>query len=212
MTDFPKFLTDGYKRFKTETYEQNKDVYQRLAVYGQTPRVLVVGCSDSRVDPKIIFGAESGELFTVRNVANLVPPYETDGAYHGVSAALEYGIMHLEIQHVVVLGHVGCGGIKAMMDPKTELREDMTFISNWVMMMSEQRDQVLADMPDATPQEHVAELEHRSIEASLGNLRTFPFVQKKMEDGLLYLHGAYYNLHSGSLFVLNQETKKFEQL
>lgn len=211
MTNFPQFLIDGHTHFKEKTYPENRQRYEELAK-GQTPKVLLVGCSDSRVDPITIFGAEPGDLFIVRNVANIVPPYETEGAFHGVSAALEFGIMHLEIEHVVVLGHAGCGGIKAMMDPETEFRSDMVFISDWVKMMSDDRDAVLAEMPHASMGDKLEALELRAINSSINNLRGFPFVKSKEDAGELALHGAYFDVSSGSLFALDTKTNQFNKI
>lgn len=212
MVSFPEFLIEGHQNFRVKKYDQDPKTYEMLATKGQKPRVMLVGCSDSRVDPFLIFGAEPGELFVVRNVANLVPPYETGGAFHGVSAALEFGIMHLEVEHVVVLGHTGCGGVQAMLDPETEFRSDMVFISNWVKMMSEQRDQVLKDMPHACADDKMEALEQLSIKASLENLRTFPFVSRKVDAGVLQLHGAYFDVGSGSLFTLENSDGQFHKV
>ncbi|GJM03083.1 MAG: carbonic anhydrase [Rhodomicrobium sp.] len=206
MKNFPSYLIEGHKKFKREDFPKERSSYEKLATVGQAPKVLVVGCSDSRVDPSHIFNAEAGDLFMVRNVANLVPPYEADGAYHGVSAALEFGVMHLEVEHVVVLGHTGCGGIHAMLDPDAPLRDDMTFITNWVSMMSEERDIVCRDMPDSDMEDQMDALEQRSISASLENLKSFPFIQKRVSEGKLALHGAYFDVATAGLYVRDGET------
>ncbi len=212
MTKFPQFLIDGHQRFKDTTPKETKDKYEQLADQGQKPGVLVVGCSDSRADPITIFHAEPGDLFVVRNVANIVPPYVTTGAHHGVSSALEFGILHLGIEHVLVLGHAGCGGIKAVMDPETEKRDDLLFVSTWVSIMSETRDAVLKDMPDATEDEKLKALELRAINSSLTNLMTFPFVKEKVAEGKLSLHGGYFDVRSASMFISDPETKEFYKL
>ncbi len=201
MAEFPEFLIDGHRKFKGEVFSQDQQVYHRLATEGQNPDVMVIACSDSRVSPTQIFNADPGELFMVRNVANLVPPYQDDESYHGVSAALEFGVMHLKVAHVLVLGHTGCGGVNAMLDPKAPLRDDMKFISNWVSMMADARDAVLRDMPDADLAAQMDALEQRTINASIENLRSFPFVKAREEAGKLALHGAYFDVGSGSLIV-----------
>lgn len=210
MAEFPAQLIEGYKKFREGTYLPNQHAYELLADKGQSPDVLVIGCSDSRVNPNEVFAAGPGELFIIRNVANLVPPYETLGAYHGVSAALEFAVLHLEVGHVVVLGHTGCGGVKAMLDPATPSREDMTFISSWVSMMSMVRDDVVRDMADAPIEEQVVELEKRSIMASLVNLRSFPFVKSREDRGFLQLHGSYFDVGSGNLLLHHAETGTFQ--
>lgn len=201
MTDFPDFLLNGHRKFKGKTFSNEQEVYHRLATEGQNPDVMVIACSDSRVSPTQIFNADPGELFMVRNVANLVPPYEEDGRYHGVSAALEFGVRHLEVGHVVVLGHTGCGGINAMLDPKAPLRDDMRFISNWVSMMADARDAVLREMADADFDDQMDSLEQRTINKSIENLRSFPFVKERVDAGKLALHGAYFDVGRGSLIV-----------
>lgn len=209
MKQFPQHLIEGHIKFKREDYPREQSNYMALATEGQAPKVLIVGCSDSRVDPTLIFNAQPGDIFMVRNVANLVPPYQADGAYHGVSAALEFGVMHLEVEHVVVLGHRGCGGINAMLDPKAPLRDDMTFITNWVSMMSDARDAVRRDMPDASVEDQVDALVQRSISASLDNLRSFPFIQQRVSDGKLLLHGAYFDVGTAGLYVRDGETGQY---
>lgn len=210
MKSFPFYLIEGHKKFKNEDYPRERSNYERLAIKGQSPKVLVVGCSDSRVDPTHIFKTEPGDIFMVRNVANLVPPYESDGSYHGVSAALEFGVMHLKVEHVVVLGHRGCGGINAMLDPNTPLRDDMSFIHNWVSMMDDERDAVREAMPDASMEDQMDALEQRSISASLDNLKTFPFIQKRIADGSLSLHGAYFDVETAGLYVRDGETGTYK--
>jgi len=209
MVKFPNYLIEGHKVFLNNKYLPHKETYEHLADAGQNPEVLVIGCSDSRVNPNDIFNSAPGQLFIIRNVANLVPPFETLGAYHGVSAALEFGIQHLEIKHVVVLGHTGCGGVKAMLDTTAPFRSDMTFINNWVSMMSDERDEVLKALPKASLADQMEALEQRSITASLNNLRSFPFVKKREDAGQLALHGTYFDVASGSLFVRDPESGVF---
>ncbi len=209
MAEFPGSLLEGHRKFREGAYQPQQERYQKLAEEGQSPEVLVIGCSDSRVNPNDIFTADPGELFIVRNVANLVPPFEELGAYHGVSAALEFGVMHLKVSHVVVLGHTGCGGVKAMLDPATAFRDDMTFINNWISMMAEARDSVLSEMASADLEAQMEALEQRCIKSSLENLRTFPFVKQREAEGSLHLHGAYFEVGRGLLHVHHSESDAF---
>ena len=210
MPNFPTLLLEGHRKFRNGTFLEQRDKYHTLAEEGQSPEVLVIGCSDSRVNPNEIFSLGAGDIFIVRNVANLVPPFEELGAYHGVSAALEFGVMHLKVKHVVVLGHTGCGGVKAMLDPATAFRDDMTFINNWISMMAEPRDAVLQEMKDECETAKMEALEQRCIQASLQNLRTFPFVRNQEAAGALQLHGAYFDVGPGLLHIHNQRTGGFE--
>ncbi len=158
MSSFPEVLTDRYLRFKLRHFVANADHYEELATYGQNPDTMVISCSDSRVDPETIFSAMPGELFIVRNVANLVPPYETGGKYHGVSTAIEFAVMNLRIKDLVVLGHSGCGGIKAALDQSAAIQTEAQFISRWMSIIDDARLSVLAShqiSPAAVRQEAV---------------------------------------------------------
>lgn len=212
MNSLPQWLIDGYRQFKNGDYQAEVEKYQRLATEGQAPKVMIVGCSDSRVDPNAIFSADPGELFVVRNVANLVPPFERGGGMHGVSAALEFGVEHLKVEHLIVLGHTGCGGIQAMLDPNTKFRDDMVFISNWVSMMADARDDVITELGEASIIEQMEALQQRSIMGSLENLRSFPFVSNGEAAGTLTLHGAVFDVGSGSLFSLDPATNSFSKI
>ena len=130
MSQFPEHLTDRFRRFKFRHFAPNHDQYEKLAAEGQTPDVMIVSCCDSRVDPETIFSAMPGELFVVRNVANLVPPFETQGKYHGVSAALEFAALNLRVKHIVVMGHSGCGGVRASLDHETLRQTEAAFVTN----------------------------------------------------------------------------------
>jgi carbonic anhydrase len=209
MTHLPDTLIDRYRRFKFRHFAPNQDTYEELAASGQNPEVMVVSCCDSRVDPETIFSAMPGELFVVRNVANLVPPYETSGTYHGVSAALEFAVLNLRVRHILVLGHSGCGGVKAALDRDAARQTEAQFISNWMSMLDNDRAALLTSHPGATPQVVRSELERAAIRTSLANLRTFPCVKTLEGRGRLTLHGAYFDIGSGTLAVLNQATGEF---
>ncbi len=207
---FPKHLIDGYRTFASQRLPTEQTRYRELSDRGQSPAVMVIGCCDSRVSPEVIFDAGPGELFVVRNVANLVPVYQPDGGAHGVSAALEYAVNVLRIQHIVVLGHAQCGGIRAFIDDIEPLSPG-DFIGRWMAMfikpgeVVEQRDQ-------ESRQEFTVRIEKAAIHRSLENLMTFPFVRALVEKGALNLHGAYFGVAEGSLFLLDQEAKEFHSV
>ena len=206
MTHFPDHLTDRFRRFKYRHFVANQDHYETLAQYGQNPDVMVVSCCDSRVDPETIFSAMPGELFVVRNVANLVPPYETSGKYHGVSAALEFAALNLRVKHIVVMGHSGCGGVRACVEHDATRQTEAEFIRNWMSMLDEPRERLLKQNPGFSPKDLSVALEHEAVKTSLANLRTFPCIQILEGKGRVSLHGAYFDIASGTLEVLNHAT------
>src|SRR5579863_10014854 len=189
MLTFPKQLLDGYRTFRTQRLPTEQSRYRELSERGQSPEVMVIGCCDSRVSPEAIFDAGPGELFVVRNIANLVPVYQPDEGAHGVSAALEYAVNVLRVKHIVVLGHAQCGGIRAFID-KIEPLSPGDFIGKWMAMF-------------------IKPIEKAAVFRSLENLMTFPFVKTQAASGALTVHGAYFGVAEGSLFVLDQATKEF---
>lgn len=209
---FPPVLVDRYRRFKYRHFGPNIEHYKRLATFGQHPDVMIVSCCDSRVDPETIFSALPGELFIMRNVANLVPPYETDGKYHGVSAALEFAALNLRVGHVVVMGHAGCGGVKACLDHSAARQTAAQFISGWISMLDDAREKVLAAYPGAEMRELQRQLEFEGVKTSIANLRTFPCVQQLEAKGRVKLHGAYFDIEKGTLWVLNETAGAFVEL
>jgi carbonic anhydrase len=209
MTTFPDHLTDRFKRFKFRHFAPNQDHYETLASQGQSPEVMVISCCDSRVDPEMIFSAMPGELFVVRNVANLVPPFETTGKYHGVSAALEFATLNLRVKHIVVIGHSGCGGVRACLEHSAARQTTAQFISNWMSLLDTAKDKVLADTAHHTLAERGAALEQEGVKTSLANLRTFPCIKILEGKGKVALHGAYFDIASGMLAVLNPVTDTF---
>jgi carbonic anhydrase len=207
MTSFPKHLIDGYRTFTSQRLPTEQSRYRELFERGQSPEVMVIGCCDSRVSPEVIFDAGPGELFVVRNVANLVPVYASDGGVHGVSAALEYAIQVLKVKHIVVLGHAQCGGIRAFVDNAAPLSPNH-FIGRWMSMFIKPDEKV--EIRDReTMQDFVTRIEKAAVFRSLENLLTFPFVQHAVERGALELHGAYFGVAQGSLSVLDQVAKEF---
>ena len=212
MSQFPEHLTDRFRRFKFRHFAPNHDQYEKLAAEGQTPDVMIVSCCDSRVDPETIFSAMPGELFVVRNVANLVPPFETQGKYHGVSAALEFAALNLRVKHIVVMGHSGCGGVRASLDHETLRQTEAAFVTNWMSMLDGARERVLAANPGGDPAVLRRALEREGIKTSLENLRTFPCIQALEAKGRIKLHGTYFDIAEGSLSVLDPVTAEMVAL
>jgi carbonic anhydrase len=209
MSLLPDHLADRYRRFRVRHYAPNHDRYEELAEHGQFPEVMVVSCCDSRVDPETIFSAMPGELFVVRNVANLVPPYETTGKFHGVSAALEFAALNLRVRHIVVIGHSSCGGIRTCLERDAARQTEAQFISNWMSMLDGARDVVRRDLGGRPVLEMAAALERAGVMASIANLRTFPCIQTLESRGRVALHGAHFDIASGALTVLNEGTGQF---
>jgi carbonic anhydrase len=209
MPAFPDHLADRYRRFKFRHFAPNQDHYERLAIEGQNPDVMMVACCDSRVDPETIFSAMPGEMFVVRNVANLVPPYEVEGKFHGVSAALEFAALNLRVKHIVVLGHSGCGGVLACLEHDAARQTEAEFITNWMSMLDGARERVVATLAGKPQRDLRAALEQEGIKTSLQNLRTFPCVRALEGKGRLALHGAYFDIASGTLSALDEKTAVF---
>jgi carbonic anhydrase len=210
MITFPKSLLDGYRTFRTQRLPTEQTRYRELSERGQSPEVMVIGCCDSRVSPEVIFDAGPGELFVVRNVANLVPVYQPDENAHGVSAALEYAVNALRIRHIVVLGHAQCGGIRAFID-RSEPLSPGDFIGRWMAMFIKPGE-VVEQRAHETMQDFTVRIEKAAVFRSLENLMTFPFVRTKVERGELQLHGAYFGVAEGSLFVLDKTAKEFRSV
>jgi carbonic anhydrase len=207
MSPFPQHLIDGYRTFASERLPTEQSRYRELSERGQSPEVMVIGCCDSRVSPEAIFDAGPGELFVVRNIANLVPVYQPDEGAHGVSAALEYAVNVLRVKHIVVLGHAQCGGIRAFID-KIEPLSPGDFIGKWMAMFIKPGE-VVEQRDHETMQKFVERIEKAAVFRSLENLMTFPFVKTQAASGALSVHGAYFGVAEGSLFVLDQATKEF---
>ena len=208
MADF-NALIEGYRRFRTRGWSAQRERWAELAE-GQNPKVMVIACSDSRVDPTQIFDARPGEMFVVRNVANLVPPYEPDSAYHGVSAALEFAVTQLEVEELVVMGHGFCGGCAAALTGQFDDAGQGAghFIAHWIDMLSEARERIRAEHGDLDRAAFRA-MELEGVRISLRNLRTFPWVREREAAGRLKLHGAYFAIADGLLHVLDDAGGEF---
>ena len=196
-------LIDGYYRFRGNEWLQERERWQELAT-GQSPKVMVIACSDSRVEPATIFGSRPGEVFVVRNVANLVPPYEPDGGRHGVSAALEFAVTKLGVEEIVVLGHGACGGVNAALTRSLadSLEGEGGFVANWISLLDEARERVAGE--HGTGEAGQKALEQEGVRVSIANLMTFPFVQERVEAGSLTIHGAVFAIADGKLRVLGE--------
>ncbi len=204
MTQFPASLSARFHKFKSQQFSKIAGSYQHLAQHGQTPEVMVISCADSRVDPEAIFCAGPGDLFVIRNVANLVPPFEKGGQNHSVSAALEFAVLNLKIKHIVVMGHSGCGGIKAAVEESAAVQTDARSISNWVSMLNETKRSLMAANQHADKSEITDKLELAAIQTSLSNLRTFPFIKEQELSGDLQLHGCHFRIATGDLVALDE--------
>jgi carbonic anhydrase len=204
---FPDQLIAGYRSFLAGRFAEERERYEALAELGQSPDVLVIGCCDSRVSPEVIFDARPGELFVVRNVANLVPPYETNGQFHGTSAALEFAVQALAVKHIVVLGHAGCGGIRSFAEKRAPLSSG-DFIGKWMSIIAPAAD-TLEDPGETPSQDYVDRLERAAIEQSLANLMTFGSVRRRVIAGDLAIHGAFFGVAEGQLLIRDPESKAY---
>jgi carbonic anhydrase len=207
---FPSQLVDGYRAFLAGGLRAEQDRYRELAHSGQSPEVMVIGCCDSRCSPEVIFNSRPGELFVVRNIANLVPPYAPDAQAHGVSAALEFGVMALGVKHIVVLGHAQCGGIKAFVEDAEPLTPG-DFIGNWMKLMTPAAEKI-GPRGSRPMDRYLTLLEQANVALSLDNLMTFPRLRSKVERGDIRLHGAYFGVATGQLSVRDPASGEFAQV
>jgi carbonic anhydrase len=198
----PDRLVSGYRNFRAGRYDAERERYLRLAEGGQKPRIMMIACCDSRAAPEVIFDASPGELFVVRNVANLVPPYTPDGGHHSTSAALEFAVLSLKVEHVVVMGHGRCGGVAAMVNRSDPLSRG-DFIGQWLSAVRDIAEEE-ADRASAPANERHTAVERAGVEHSLANLRTFPWIRSRESRGDLALHGAWFDIGLGELHVLDQ--------
>ena len=195
-------LLKGYERFRNGYFQRNRQQLEKLAQQ-QAPDVAMVSCCDSRVDTGILFDAEPGEIFVIRNVANLIPPYELQGDYHGTSAALEFAVTCLKVKEIMVLGHANCGGIRALMENDGSIKKD-GFIDRWMQIAAPAKKEILARNDLNTIEEKIDACEKTAISYSLRNLLTHPWVRKRVEQGKLQLVGYYYELHNGQLIKIDE--------
>jgi carbonic anhydrase len=199
-------LIEGYRQFRRNYYPQNRQMFDQLA-QGQTPKTMVISCCDSRVDPALIFSAGPGEMFTLRNVANLVPPFSPDGSHHSTSAAIEFAVCALEVEHIVIMGHARCGGVRALLGS-----HEGQFIGPWMRIAEPARDAALAKVGDADPDLLQLTCEQEVLRISLANLSQFSWVRQRVQAGTLTLHACYFDIERGELSVLRPNSDAFERL
>ncbi|WMT86881.1 carbonic anhydrase [Pelagibacterium sp. 26DY04] len=208
--DFPPFLLEGYRNFMAGRYSAESERYRSLAEEGQKPTTMVIACCDSRSAPETIFDAGPGQLFVLRNVANLVPPFGPDAAYHGTSSAIEFAVIHLKVAHIVVMGHGRCGGISGALATAAGHAPEGDFIGKWLTMVKDVADKVEANSL-MTPAEQQTALERIAIRQSLNNLLTFPFVKSRVDENQLSIHGAWFDISTGELWTMNGESGDFSR-
>ncbi|WP_336293830.1 carbonic anhydrase [Bartonella sp. CB169] len=208
MVCLPERLLSGYKSFINNNFLYKVEHYQQLAIEGQKPEVLVIACCDSRAVPETIFDANIGEIFTLRNVANLVPPFSPDQKYHATSAAIEYAVQLLEVKHIVVFGHAHCGGVKTALKGTCKALSSNDFIGQWISLLALAAETVVSNKSLTVLEQQVA-LEQLSIRHSLRNLETFPYIKARKDQGILKLHGVWFDISSGELWNVEHETGCF---
>lgn len=204
-------LIDGFGIFRGQYYAERREHFRAMLRDGQKPKVALIACSDSRVDPAIVLGTEPGDLFVVRNVAALVPPCEHGGAYHGTSAALEFAVRHLQVSDIVVFGHAHCGGIRSLVEG-ADAPAATEFVTAWTSIAGAAHRRVLATQAQAPIEVRQRACEQSAVLVSLENLTTFPFIRERLENGSLRLHGWYFDLGTGELFRYDSLTSRFEPL
>jgi carbonic anhydrase len=213
-TLLPERLVSGYEAFLGGRFTREKDRFRHLAEAGQKPRIMLIGCCDSRVSPEVIFDAEPGELFIVRNIANLVPPYAPNNDLHGTSAALEFGVMGLGVEYIVVMGHAGCGGVRAFVRGEANAGHAPLspgdFIGKWISLISTAAARI--EPAGAPPDDYIERLALASIVQGLANLRTFPWIAERERQGKLVLHGSYFGISTGTLLALDGVSGRFEPI
>lgn len=201
----PRSLAEGYRRFVRDRHAPNRGRYIQLSELGQAPKAMVIACCDARIDVSAIFDVEAGELFILRNVANLVPDYEPDGKHHGTSAAIEFAVEQLKVPHLIVLGHSHCGGIEAFRQKVRNKVPERGFLGSWLTLLDGLK---IVDSDGFTYGDETA-FELAGVRSSLKKLREFPFVRKREEQGLLALHGLHFDLATGSLLTLDEASGTF---
>jgi len=211
-TLLPERLVSGYEAFLGGRFTREQERFRHLAEAGQKPRIMLVGCCDSRVSPEVIFDAEPGELFIVRNIANLVPPYAPNNDLHGTSAALEFGVMGLGVEYIVVMGHAGCGGVRAFVRGEANASHAPLspgdFIGKWISLINTAAARI--EPAGAPLDDYIERLALASIVQGLANLRTFPWIAEREQQGKLVLHGAYFGISTGTLLALDGVSGRFE--
>lgn len=208
-------LIKGFAKFKEDYFQSDRrDEYQKLVEEGQKPETLVIACSDSRIDPAILTHSDPGEFFAVRNVAALVPPYNNGGLLRGTSSAIEYAVRQLQVKHIVILGHAGCGGINALVTGNYQATEhhSFQFLHHWLRIAGDAKDAIDQKLKNADDAEKIKALEQASIVVSLENLLSFPWIKARYDSGDLHIHGWYFDMKAGNLLEYNAERASFEDV
>mgnify|MGYP006130689067 FL=1 len=211
VKNLPAYLVKRYKGWKATGFEENKSWFARMADVGQSPRVMVISCCDSRVHATSMFGADTGEFFIHRNIANLVPPYKPDGDHHGTSAAIEYGVTSLEVSHLIVLGHSNCGGINGgfHLCKGSSNQQESIFVHKWLSILKPAYNNILKEGTDVS---QIKALEKESIKISINNLIDFPFIKKALDREKLVIHGLWHDIGSGELEMLDSSQLHFTKI
>ncbi|SMC28438.1 carbonic anhydrase [Andreprevotia lacus DSM 23236] len=207
MHDLQRFI-DGFQRFQQQYFGHDRALYSDL-LQGQRPSTLLIGCCDSRVDPALLLGCDPGDIFTVRNVANLVPPFDPAQHIAGVTSAVQFAVAQLGVARVIVLGHAQCGGIRALLEERLSGSDETDFITRWMQIVAPARDEIERRMPEADAGERRRACEMAAILVSLRNLETFPWVQRRVAEGVLTLHGWYFDLEAGTLLAYSPRADGF---
>ena len=210
MAEIADFVA-GFERFRERYFSAETDLFARLRE-GQSPSTLVISCCDSRADPGMLLGAGPGDIFVVRNVANLVPAYNNETQMPGIRADIEFAVKSLNVAHIIILGHSGCGGIRALMDGEGITANNFEFIGTWVSIARPVRERVLRELAGRPRAEQIRACEHGAIAQTLDNLTTFPWIRDRVERGELELHGWYFDIDAGDLLVYSAETRRFASL
>jgi len=200
----------GFRRFRERFFKEEHSFYDRLSTVGQNPKTLMIACSDSRVDPAILFSTSPGEIFVIRNIANLVPPCESSIGFHGVSSAIEFAVVNLKVENIVVLGHRQCGGILALFKPENVRHEG--FVQQWMKIADDAKQKVLTRLPHGDTDTLCRECERESIITSLDNLKTFPFITEAMQTRHMQLFGIYFDLELGQLWNYDDTSRSFHEV
>ncbi len=211
MRDVSKFLS-GFKRFQKNYLGEHHDLFDALVQEGQRPSALMIACCDSRCDPALLTDCDPGDMFVVRNVANLVPPHVQATYFAATTSAIAFAINNLEVEHVIVMGHAQCGGIRALLEHKTPERDEEALVAKWLEIAEEARQQVLKDLSDKPPEVAAHACEQASILVSLENLMSYPWIRQRVNEGKLALHGWYFDMPRGELLEYHQETGVFDVL
>lgn len=208
MSEINKFLK-GFRRFQYHYFDRNPELFDRLYIEGQHPRALVIACCDSRCDPSVLTDSDPGDMFVVRNVANIVPPHIQANSYAGTTSAIAFAICNLNVEHVIVLGHARCGGIRALMENKHPECDEEQIIAKWLGIAADARQRVLAELPGKEPEIQARACEQASILVSLENLMSYPWVRRRVDEGKLALHGWYFDMGNGTLMQYDRDAMEF---